>query len=65
MFKEYDIQYRYAASLGEEDSAYDPDTKEEEQPATAEGYLKVFDVKVELRPVELAPVNIAASANKK
>lgn len=64
MFKEYDIQYRYASSLGEEDSAYSPETTEEELPI-AEGYQRIFDVKVELRPVELAPVAIAKPVNKK
>ena len=59
MYKEYDIKNKYAHSLEENDPYFETDTVDantEHAAASAEGYQQVFDVKVALRPVELAPV---------
>lgn len=55
MPREYDLAYARYASPMEEESSYESETGEKPT-SEVEGYEQVFDMTVELRPIDLMPI---------
>ena len=56
MHKEYDIDGRYANAFARNGSTGEDGDSREPVSSAVEGYEQLFDIKVDLRPVELVPV---------